>query len=166
MIALTQGQYTKVAEEHYEWLMQWLWRAQWDRDTKSFYAVRSVRKADGTWTTEYMHRLITGFLWEKVDHINHDTLNNLPSNMRDGTLHNNKNARPQGGTSQYYGVCWDKKSQKWRAQILVDGRRIYLGLYDTDLDAAIVRDEATLKYHGAHGTLNFPEMKGAGNAKG
>lgn len=161
MIALTQGQYTKVPEDWYDRLMQWNWCASWNRGTKSFYAVRSVRKADGTKTTEQMHQRITGFRWRIVDHINHDTLDNLLPNMRDGTRHNQKHMKPRTfGTSQYHGVSWHKGRRKWQAQIKVGGKPIHLGFFDTELDAAIAYDEASRKYHGEHGTRNFPPTGG------
>lgn len=44
------------------------------------------------------------------------------------------------------GVCWDKKSSKWRAYITFKKERVYLGIYDL-LDKAIeVRKEAEEKY--------------------
>ena len=39
-IPLTQGQWALVDDADYEWLMQYEWCAQWDKDTRSFYAVR------------------------------------------------------------------------------------------------------------------------------
>lgn len=52
----------------------------------------------------------------------------------------------KSNTSGVKGVCWDKKSNKWRAYITFKKEHIYLGVYDS-LDKAIeVRKEAEEKY--------------------
>ena len=38
-------------------------------------------------------------------------------------------------SSKYRGVCWDKKDKKWRAQIQIDGKSKYLGLFETEEEA-------------------------------
>jgi hypothetical protein len=35
---------------------------------------------------------------------------------------------------------------------------IHLGLFDNEIDAAKVRDIATLKYFGKYGNLKFPDL--------
>jgi hypothetical protein len=40
------------------------------------------------------------------------------------------------GSSIYTGVSWDKRAQKWKAQIRIDGVRTYLGLFDDEEAAA------------------------------
>ena len=39
-------------------------------------------------------------------------------------------------SSEYYGVSWDKKSQKWLAKIRLGGTQTFLGLYEHEKDAA------------------------------
>jgi len=39
-IELTQGQVAIVDDEDYEYLSQWNWQAAWQKNIKSFYAVR------------------------------------------------------------------------------------------------------------------------------
>jgi hypothetical protein len=154
MIPLTRGQYAKVDEEDYEWLSESNWYAWRHSDTTNWYAISSR-------TNKKMHQVITGRQWEQVDHINHDTLDNRKSNLRDGSKHNLKNQRPRaGGTSQYKGVSWFPRTQKWRAVIHVDGKFISLGYFEGtpqgEIEAAATYDEASLKYHGEYGLRNFP----------
>ena len=40
-------------------------------------------------------------------------------------------------TSQYTGVSWDKNKNKWQSQIKKDGKTIFLGRYDNELDASV-----------------------------
>ena len=38
-------------------------------------------------------------------------------------------------SSKYRGVCWHKASNKWRAQIQINNKTKYLGLFDNEEDA-------------------------------
>lgn len=59
--------------------------------------------------------------------------------------------------SKYRGVCWDKSLQKWRVRIMVNGKRISLGVYDDEVEAAKVYDLQALKSLGGCAKLNFPK---------
>jgi hypothetical protein len=48
------------------------------------------------------------------------------------------------------GVYWRKPEHKWVAQIVVDGRHITLGRFNTRLRAVVARLEAEAKYQGAY----------------
>jgi len=107
------------------------------------------------------HRVIFtmsyGFLPEEVDHQDRDPLNNKPSNLREATRSGNCaniNSR-KGATSEFLGVCWDKRTKKWRAQICKDGRSIHLGRFDSEIEAARAYDRAAAELHGAYANLNF-----------
>mmetsp|Transcript_6889 Transcript_6889/g.11457 ORF Transcript_6889/g.11457 Transcript_6889/m.11457 type:complete len:293 (+) Transcript_6889:67-945(+) len=43
--------------------------------------------------------------------------------------------------SKYRGVCWVRANQKWKAQITIDGKQAYLGLFDSEEEAARKVDE-------------------------
>ena len=49
-------------------------------------------------------------------------------------------------TSGAIGVCWDKQNQKWRAEIIVEQRTIYLGLFKHYSAAVKARKKAEFKY--------------------
>lgn len=108
-----------------------------------------------------MHRLIMGITDPQiqVDHINHDTLDNQRCNLRVATKSQNTSHRriPMHNSSGYLGVY--KKDGHWAAQIEAScgHRRIafYLGTYDSQDEAAKVRDAAAIKLQGEFATLNF-----------
>lgn len=57
-------------------------------------------------------------------------------------------------TSKYKGVSWYKRYKKWMAQIKVQGKSHYLGIFENEVDAAVAYDEASLKHHGEFGLTN------------
>ena len=61
----------------------------------------------------------------------------------------------KGGTSQYIGVFFQKTINKFRTRIRQDGRQIHIGVFVSELDAALARDQY-IKEHNLIGyTLNF-----------
>lgn len=77
-----------------------------------------------------------------VDHVNGNRINNHIDNLRWGTKQENCRNRKlsKNNTSGIKGVCWNKESNKWTAQINNEnGIRIHLGYFDTKEEAASVR---------------------------
>lgn len=71
-----------------------------------------------------------------VDHIDNDKLNNKVENLQIISPRENLSKDRKGGSSQYVGVYWHKASNKWLAQILINGKNKYLGLFTNELQAA------------------------------
>ena len=103
-----------------------------------------------------MHNLVMNFtpdyLHTEVDHKNNQRNDNRKSNLRITTRKNNQRNRSMTNrnTSGVIGVYFHKLAQKWCARIRVDGKEIYLGLYDNLEDATKVRKEAEQKYFGEY----------------
>jgi len=98
------------------------------------YAVRRVSGVKGKGSKISMHRTILQVGENKqVDHIDLDGLNNCKSNLRIATPMQNtwNRCRSAANTSGLKGVCWNKACKKWQSQIKVEGKRKYLGLFDT-----------------------------------
>lgn len=93
---------------------------------------------------------------EHVDHINGNKKDNRKSNLRIAT--SSQNSRNIGlrknNTTGYKGVIYEKKRDKWRAEIKKDYKSIFLGYFDTKEDAAKAYNEASMKYHGEFANLN------------
>jgi len=66
-----------------------------------------------------------------------------------------KPVKRESKNSKYRGVSWDKSLNKWRARIMVNGKRISLGVYDDALEAANIYNEYALKHHGSKAKLNY-----------
>ena len=73
-----------------------------------------------------------------IDHIDINPINNRIENLRVAT--HSQNIRNQNKkkncSSQYRGVNWDKSSNKWKAQININGKVKYLGLFTNEEEAA------------------------------
>ena len=154
-IPLTQGKVAIVDNEDWEKLLQCKWYVI-EGKTK-WYAMR--RSSDnGKRRTIYMHReILKPPSRMDTDHINGDGLDNRRSNLRIATRAQNKqNARSQrGSTSKYKGVCWNRNATKWQAQICVDIKHIYLGLFDNEEEAARAYDKRARELFREFALTNF-----------
>ena len=79
-----------------------------------------------------------------IDHINHtagEPADNSITNLRVVTKQQNSfntNAR---------GYSWEKRFKKWRAEICVNGKSIYLGMFSIESDARDAYLNAKATYH-------------------
>jgi len=160
-ILLTQGKVAKVDDEDFEYLNQWKWQAV--NSKGSWYASRNKRiglRIFDKHIVIQMHREIMKTPDDmETDHRDNDGLNNQRHNLRNCIhIQNGKNRKKnKNNTSGYKGVSWDKRDNKWRANIKVSYRTISLGFFLTPEQAAHAYDEAAKKYHGKFANLNFPE---------
>ena len=73
-------------------------------------------------------------------------------------------ALKQGKYTRYPGVLFRNDSKKWRVQFSVNGKRVSLGSYLSEQEAARVHD-AYVREHGLTRPLHFPEEgEGASSA--
>lgn len=106
--------------------------------------------ADGYYTSitvdrvQYLvHRLAWLYMYgvwpvSQLDHINEDKTDNRLANLREATnAQNTQNvtALRSTNTSGYLGVSWECRKRRWQAGIKVDGKRRWLGYFDTPEEA-------------------------------
>ena len=88
--------------------------------------------------TTYIHRLITSCpKGKQVDHINRNKLDNRKENLRIVTNRQNCQNRalmPNNKTG-YRGVYFENYTQKYRVQLVIDGKTMDFGRYE-DIDVA------------------------------
>ncbi len=131
-IELTSGEYALVDDKYYDMLREYKWHSH-----NEGYAVTYVRDVKtGRRITLLMHRLLHPE-YDITDHINRDKLDNRDENLREATysLNNSNKTRQKRTTSKYRGVYWNKKNNKWQAQIRHNGKKINLGNYNDEEEA-------------------------------
>lgn len=97
----------------------------------------------------YLHRLfVKTCTW--VDHINGDKLDNRAENLRPATPSQNGANRSKfnKNTGRYPGIYFDKKYKRYRAHIMVNRKRIWLGSFNEYQEALKARKNAEEKYFG------------------
>ena len=77
-----------------------------------------------------------------VDHINNNKLDNRVENLQVITQRENTSKDRRNKTSNYTGVYWYKPSNKWRANIYINGKSIHLGRFDSEYEAHLKYQEA------------------------
>lgn len=87
-----------------------------------------------------------------IDHIDRVRTNDRISNLRIASrIENGQNLGVRkNNKSGFVGVSWHKRTSKWTAQIAINGRKIYLGLFNTAKEASAARTIAKAKYHTFH----------------
>ncbi len=154
-IPLTRGFVALVDADDYERVMA---AGSWCSRTKphTTYAAKSIRRTPGAKQTSlYLHTFLTG--WPMVDHRNGNGLDNRRANLRPATSSQNSANQKlrSNNTSGYRGVQWNKKARKWRAQIVLHGKRRILGDFTSKEDAARAYDAAAVELFGEYARPNF-----------
>ena len=160
-IQLTRGLFAAVDDRLFDELNRFKWYALKGKST--FYVVRSSPRVNGKQSKIKMHREVFRLMGlpvpVTVDHRDWNGLNNQFDNLRPATRqeqqrYHRKQAR---NTSGFVGV-YLHRSDSWCASARdTNGRKKWLGYFDTALEAALARDEFVHKHHGDFAVLNFPE---------
>lgn len=160
LISLNKGMYTIIDESDYEDVSQWTWTAWWNSHTRSYYAVRDTSLRDGG-KHIYMHRYILRLTEKDVTEADHiyppATLDNRRKNLRfaNSSQQSCNTCLRTDNTSGFKGVSYQKKGNKWKAQINIKGKVTCLGLCDTAERAYFdLYVPAALKYYGEFARLS------------
>ena len=99
-----------------------------------------------------------------IDHKNEIRTDDRASNLDDITQAENS-AKRKKKKNNFYGVCLSKNTNKYRASLTKNKKRKNLGEFDSDQEAAMMRDQAIVQAYwteyndrGFLPPLNFPEF--------
>ena len=82
----------------------------------------------------FLNHIPNGYVGFTVDHIDNNPLNNNVNNLQVITKRENS-SKDRKGISKYTGVTFNKKTNKWRSQIWINGQNKTLGSFDDELEA-------------------------------
>jgi len=137
---------SKVDLEYLQMLIElnYSWHPKWFDNTQSYYAGAIELRKGMNGKTHRLHSVIKGTN-NKVDHINHDTLDNRKENLRVVSNQNNlknRKSKNSNNTSGYRNVFWSTKYNAWLVALQVDGKQTYFGRFKLeDVDKAGARAE-------------------------
>lgn len=150
-----------VDNEDYKYLSSVNWYVKNNGDG-NLYAIRQIQE-NGIRKEIAMHRLLLGITDRNihVDHKDGNSLNNQKHNLRICTNAqnrlNSKKYTRKNNTSIYKGVRKDvtrKLVKPWQAYISIEGKRIILGRFKTEIEAARAYNKAAVKYHKEFARVN------------
>lgn len=155
MITLTKGYFAAVDDEDYDRVNQFKWHASEEPST-----VYAARKDEYGYSIR-LHRFVmnAGYRYV-VDHKDGNGLNCTKDNLRIVTQQQNVcNSRRKIGKSGYRGVHQYKDTSRYCAYVSESGKMIYLGMFDSAIEAARARDAAASELYGESAILNFPHAE-------
>lgn len=154
-IELTQGQVALIDQGDLDTVLKFRWYAGhhgqgWRAESSSDYKRREGRHLR-------MHRLILDAPpGMDVDHVNGNGLDNRRMNLRLASRSQNlANQRKQRDktSSRYKGVSISRQGT-WRARICVRGQKRWLGIFESEEEAALAYNRAASEYFGEFARLN------------
>lgn len=154
-IPLTKGYVALVDDADFDALNVYSWFAV--KEGQNVYATRSITRADGSRTRQYMHRFLMPGV-RGIDHRDGRGVNNQRKNIRPATKTQNAQGfqrKRASASSNYRGVAWDSNREKWMATIRVNRKGIFLGRFSLEVNAACAYDTAARKHFGEFATPNF-----------
>lgn len=153
-----KGLIALIDKEDFEKVSKYKWNGHKKPYDKTWYFSASIKISRDKYKRLELHNLImdcpSGLY---VDHIDGNGLDNRKQNLRICTFTENRRNRRKHKpfSSKYKGVL--KDNDCWRGCIWNEGRSIYLGCFNSEIDCAKVYDAAARELHGKFASLNFPD---------
>ena len=135
--------YAQCSQCDYQELMRFKWCRTSTENFKA-YAKSTIEGKQYKMHKYVMERVLQRKLrrGEVVDHVNRDKLDNRRKNLRVVSKKQNgyNRSKRKGASSNFRGVSKTKVG-KYKTTVGVNGRQIYLGLYENEVEAALAYDK-------------------------
>jgi hypothetical protein len=155
-VLLTQNKVALIDDEDFALVAPYSWHLFKDRNGYEY--ARGYK--DGVKVR--MHRLLArAKQGQLVDHKNGNTLDNRQENLRVCTHSENmRNQKKISGSSKYKGVSYRKVNNKWESRIYYCGKKLFLGLFTSEIEAAQAYDAKASELYGQFACINFKTKGG------
>ena len=129
--------YAKISKQHKEMCEKIFWRLSEYGYARGYYNGKDI----------FLHKYITNT--DKnilIDHINRDKLDCRIENLRiaNSSVNTLNREPPVNSKTGFKGVSYDKRRDKYRAYIKINGKQLFLGYFD-DIKLANIAREASEK---------------------
>ena len=110
------------------------------------------------------HQLVflffNGYIPKYIDHINGIRDDNRIENLREADKQSNAFNRKshKNSTSKYKGVSWCKRDKNWQVSYCIGGKRIYIGKFNCEIEAAKAYDNTVREYHKEFQKVNINDF--------
>jgi hypothetical protein len=152
-VPLSSGSYAIVDAADYPYVSQFSWY-----EHHTGYVLRTVRVGGKKTTITLGVDLLKPPDGFEVDHKDNNKLNNTRSNLRLATrAQNMMNIGKRRGTysSRFKGVSLMRENNnRWRAYIQQNKKKLYLGIFATEEEAARAYNEAAMREYGEFAQCN------------
>lgn len=156
---------TYVDDEDYDKAMKYRWniKKHQKKELINYYAVhtykvKGLRGKPGYRRTLRLAHLILGKPEGnmQVDHKNGNGLDNQKHNLRFVTPMQNawNSCKTTGCSSKYKGVWLEKRSGLYCCDIRCNKKKIYVGRFKNEVDAALAYNKKAVELHGEYARLN------------
>lgn len=122
------------------------------RGRNTFYAQTIIRVKGKQKTVNMARFILRPPINMAIDHIDRNGLNNQKSNLRVATFSENAINRAPIKGFKYKGV--HRHGKRFTSAIGHSGGKIYLGIFNSEIEAAAAYNEAAIKYFGEFAYLN------------
>src|SRR4051812_4455174 len=127
------------------------------RDREGYWRVKLGGRSGGICDAHRLAWLYMTGIWpeNEIDHVDVDPSNNRWANLREANRSTNiaNTRRRADNKSGAKGVYWRDSDHKWRAEITVHKRRIFLGSFDEFEDACGAYRRAAVEHYGEFARL-------------
>ena len=163
----TQGE-ALISDKDYEWASKWHWSRNNSKTKTSthytdLYYVQAFNPHSKITTRLHVEVWVRNYgvipRGMHIDHIDGNTFNCQLENLRlvtqaQNTYNKKKTSKPC--SSQYKGVSWNKKQNKWFSKVQKEGKAIYSPSFTDEILAAEWYDINAMRLFGQYAQLNFP----------
>ncbi len=158
-ISLPGGLVALIDDDDFQRAKGILWYSKVHRGRRYVYGfIKYFRDGKRTVKSVYLQRFVMNFPKKIVGFIDGNGLNCKKENLRLMTPSESRQfskKRSDWIASKFKGVRRDCKGRKWIAAVSKDNRRILLGSFETEKEAAEAYDLAVKKLYGKRAKTNF-----------